>query len=147
MCYIIFMLEPWQFGLIFVAVFLLGGILFFLTGFIHVKKGCVAIIERVGNFVGLYKPGTYYFAPILYRRVGMYHIGEVSERFDVNRDQYKITYEITDVKKYHYVGAHDIEGILNASLKDSKDNLSEVLISRLENVGVRFIKLEKIKSA
>ena len=141
------MLEPWQFGLIFVGVFLLGGLLFFLTGFIRVKKGCVAIIERVGNFVGLYKPGMYYFAPILYRRVGMYRIGEISSTFDINRDQYKITYEIEDVKKYHYVGAHDIEGILTASLKDSKDNLSEALITRCENVGVRFIKLEKIKSA
>lgn len=141
------MLEPWQFGLVFVGVLILGGLLYALTGFIHVKKGCVAIIERVGNFVGLYKPGTYYFAPVLYRRVGMYRIGEISSNFYVNRDEYKITYEITDVKKYHYVGAHDIEGILNASLKDSKDNLSEVLIIRCENIGVRFIKLEKIKSA
>ena len=57
------MLTNWQFALIFVGVALLGGLLFFLTGFIRVYKGRVAIIERVGQFVGLYKPGIYYFAP------------------------------------------------------------------------------------
>ena len=139
------MLTNWQFALIFLGVLLLGGLLFFLTGFIRVYKGRVAIIERVGQFVGLYKPGIYYFAPILYRRVGMYRVGEIKETYLINRVDYQITYEITDVKQYHYVGHHDIEGILRASLMDSRDNLSETLIKRCEEVGVKFITLEKIK--
>jgi regulator of protease activity HflC (stomatin/prohibitin superfamily) len=139
------MLTNWQFGLIFLGVFLLGGLLFFLTGFIRVYKGRVAIIERVGQFVGLYKPGIYYFAPILYRRVGMYRVGEIKEKYLINRVDYQITYEIEDVKQYHYVGHHDIEGILRATLMDSKDNLSEALIKRCKEVGVKFITLEKLK--
>lgn len=139
------MLTNWQFGLIFLGVFLLGGLLFFLTGFIRVYKGRVAIIERVGQFVGLYKPGIYYFAPILYRRVGMYRVGEIKEKYLINRVDYQITYEIEDVKQYHYVGHHDIEGILRATLLDSKDNLSEALIKRYKEVGVKFITLEKLK--
>lgn len=139
------MLTNWQFGLIFLGVFLLGGLLFFLTGFIRVYKGRVAIIERVGQFVGLYKPGIYYFAPILYRRVGMYRVGEIKEKYLINRVDYQITYEIEDVKQYHYVGHHDIEGILRATLMDSKDNLSDALIKRCKEVGVKFMTLEKLK--
>lgn len=139
------MLEWWQFLLIIAGVLLLGGILFFLTGFIHVSKGRVAIIERVGMFVGIYKSGMHYFAPIIYRRVGMYRIGEIKEIYPINRSEYRITYEILDVKKFHYDGHHDVEGILRASLNDSKDNLSEVLTKRFESVGVKFISLERIK--
>ena len=141
------MLTNWQFALIFIGVALLGGLLFFLTGFIRVWKGRVAIIERAGLFVGLYKPGIYYFAPIVYRRVGMYRVGEIKEVYLINRVDYQITYEIVDVKQYHYVGHHDIEGILRASLLDSRDNLSEALQKRCEEVGVKFITLERIKKS
>ncbi len=137
-------IEPWQYALIMLGIVLLSALLFALTGFIIVKKKCVAIIERVGNFVGIYKPGIYYFAPILYRRVGMYKIGEIKQIIDINRIDYKIAYEIVDVKKFHYIGKHDIKGVLVASLNDSKDNLSEVLINRYEQIGVKFITLEKI---
>ena len=75
----------------------------------------------------------------------MYRVGEIKETYLINRVDYRITYEITDVKQYHYVGHHDIEGILRASLMDSRDNLSETLIKRCEEVGVKFITLEKIK--
>ncbi len=141
------MLEPWQFALVFGGILLLGGILYALTGFIKVKKGRIAIIERLGLFVGLYKPGLYYFAPMLYRRVGMYRVGEIKEQYLINRINYQITYEIVDIKQYHYVGKHDIEGVLNVTLKDSKDNLSEVLIRRCALIGVKFIQLEIIKNA
>lgn len=153
LCYILSMqklfegaLTPLQFGLIMIAILALGAILFFLTGFIKVKKGRVAIIERIGNFIGIYKPGIYYFFPLLYRRVGMYKVGEFKEIYEIDRIQYQVTYEIVDIKKYHYVGKHDMYGIIKASLKDSKDNLSEAIIRRSELVGVRFVKLEKLKT-
>ncbi|MCQ2793337.1 MAG: hypothetical protein MJ221_02810 [Bacilli bacterium] len=141
------MLEPWQFALVFLGILLLGGILYALTGFISVKKGRVAIIERVGQFVGLYKPGLYYFAPMLYRRVGMYRVGVIKDQYLINRIDYQLTYEIIDVKIYHYVGKHDIEGILRATLKDSRNDLSNVMNKRCEAIGVKFIQLEIIKNA
>lgn len=147
LCYILSMLEPWQFALVFLGILLLGGILYALTGFISVKKGRVAIIERVGQFVGLYKPGLYYFAPMLYRRVGMYRVGVIKDQYLINRIDYQLTYEIIDVKIYHYVGKHDIEGILRASLKDSRNDLSNVMNKRCEAIGVKFIQLEIIKNA
>jgi hypothetical protein len=139
-------LTPLQFGLIFLGILVLSAILFILTGFIHVKKGRVAIIERVGLFVGIFKPGFYFFAPIVYRRVGMYRVGEIKENYEYKRENYRLSYEIVDVKTYHYIGKHDIEGILMATLKDS-DTLSETLTKRCEKIGVRFIQLEKLKSA
>ena len=147
LCYILSMLEPWQFALVFLGILLLGGILYALTGFISVKKDRVAIIERVGQFVGLYKPGLYYFAPMLYRRVGMYRVGVIKDQYLINRIDYQLTYEIVDVKIYHYVGKHDIEGILRASLKDSRNDLSNVMSKRCEAIGVKFIQLEIIKNA
>lgn len=129
------------------GILLLGGILYALTGFIHVCKGRLAIIERAGQFVGIYKPGWYYFAPVLYRRVGMYRVGEVKERFLIRRVEYQITYEIIDIKQYHYVGKHDIEGVLSATLKDSRNELSDVMTRRCNDIGVRFIQLEVIKNA
>lgn len=133
-----------QFLLILLSIFILGGILFTLTGIIHVKKGRIAIIERIGEFKGIYKAGFYYFAPLLYKRAGMYRLGNIEETYLIDKTNYKITYEITDVKKFHYDGKHDVEGILTASIKNNKDNLSKTLIKRFESVGVRFIKLEKL---
>ncbi|MCR5333249.1 MAG: hypothetical protein K6E11_04465 [Bacilli bacterium] len=135
------------FLIIILGALLLGGILFVLTGFINVRKGRVAIIEKAGEFVGIYREGTYYFAPIVYRRVGMYSMGEISETYLINRIDYKVTYEIIDVMKYHYEGHHDMYGLVKASLVDSKDHLSDALKTRANAIGVRFIKLEKIKSS
>ncbi len=137
-------LETWQFALIMLGIVVLGIILFALTGFIVVKKKCVAIIEKVGNFVGVYKPGLYYFAPLLYRRVGMYRMDEIEKILEVNKQEYKLKYEIEDVKMFHYIGKHDVESILVASLRDDNDNLSETLSKRYKQIGVKFISLEKI---
>ena len=136
--------TPLQFTLIILGVLLLGSILFALTGIIHVKKNRIAIIEKMGEFKGIYKSGFYYFPPLLYRRAGMYRLGIIEEKYLIDRINYKITYEITDVIKFHYQGKHDIEGILTASLKEC--DLSTILTKRFELIGVRFIKLEKIKN-
>lgn len=135
-----------QFIIIIASIFVLGGILFALTGIIYVKKNRVAIIERIGEFKGIYQSGFYYFAPLIYRRAGMYRLGIIEETYNIKRDEYKITYEIIDVKKFHYEGKHDIEGILLASLNKKPTDLSSILIKRYEHIGVKFIKLEKIKN-
>lgn len=136
-------LETWQFALIMLAIVLLGIILFALTGFIVVKRNHVAIIEKMGNFVGIYKPGLYYFAPLLYRRVGMYKIDKIEKIIEIKKEEYKLNYEIEDVKMFHYIGKHDVETILVRTLKET-DNLSETLTKNYKQIGVKFISLEKI---
>lgn len=136
-------LETWQFALIMLAIVLLGIILSALTGFIVVKRNHVAIIEKMGNFVGIYKPGLYYFAPLLYRRVGMYKIDKIEKIIEIKKEEYKLNYEIEDVKMFHYIGKHDVETILVRALKEN-DNLSETLTKNYKQIGVKFISLEKV---
>lgn len=136
-------LSTLTFTIIVVSVILAGIILFILTGIINVKKKHVAIIEKAGNYVGTYKSGAHYFAPIAYRRVGMYPIGEIKLNTTIDRKDYILKYKITNVKMFHYSGHHDVASVLKASLKDSKDNLSEALINRYTKIGIEFISLER----
>lgn len=151
MCYILSMqlivcssyLEPWQFGLIMLIIVLTGLALFFLTGFTYVRKNRIAVIERLGMFTGLYKHGLYYFMPLVYRRVGYYRIDEISEIYKINKEKYRITYEIIDVKKFHYIGNHNVLVILEKNINNS-DNLSASLKENYNQIGVKFIRLERI---
>lgn len=85
----------------------LGIGLFFLTGFIYVKKGWIAVIEKLGLYVGTYTKRFVYFAPLFYRRVGMYPLSPLTKPLIVGKDRFTITYQITDAKTYHYAG-HDL---------------------------------------
>ena len=49
------------FLLVIVSILVVGAILFFLTGFIIVKKNHIAIIEKAGQFEGIYESGCNYF--------------------------------------------------------------------------------------
>ena len=145
MFYVDTFFQGWEI-LVIVLVVVIGGLfLFTLTGFIHVSKGRVGVIERVGNYVGTYKSGLYYFVPVLYRRVGYYKIGETFQKFQIGRKEYIIRYEIENFKTFHYIGKHDVYGIVNASLKEPTDDLSKLLIDRFNLIGVRFISLEVVK--
>lgn len=141
------MLETWQYLLIIIGIILLGGLLFALTGIIKVKKGYKAIIERVNEFYDIKETGFYYFPPLIYRRAGMYKIGEIKRNILVKRDEYQIIYIIEDIKKYHYIGKHDIESIIEKALKEKNIDLSSYITDRCELIGVRFISLSKIKTA
>ena len=137
--------EGWEL-LIIAGITLIGGsILFALTGFIRISKGRVGVIERVGTYIGTYKNGLYYFAPILYRRVGYYRVGEIKQRIQIGRKEYFVKYEIENFKTFHYIGKHDVKGVVNASLNEPTKDLSKLLIERFNIIGARFISLEIIK--
>ena len=138
-------LLPWQFALIALGICLLGVGLFFLTGFIYVKKNHVAIVERTGLYVGIFEKGFHYFTPLMYRRVGMYPKGETEKEIKIDRVKYFLKYEILDVKTFHYVGNHDLETPLKNALIDNKENLKEILIEKYSSIGVKFIGLQKEK--
>lgn len=145
MFYVDDIFPTWLFLIIVASILLVGLILFLCNGFLFIGKGRVGVIERIGNYVGTYKKGLYYFTPLLYRRVGYYKVGETLQRFRLERKQYQIKYEIKNYKTWHYVGHHDVLGIVSASLKEKDADLSKLLIERFSLVGVRFISLEIIK--
>lgn len=134
-----------QFAIIVGGILLLGIILYISTGFIYIGKNRVGIIERVGKYIGTFGPKLHYFAPLLYRRVGYYKVGEISQVLVIDRKKYIVKYEINNFKQFHYVGNHDTLGIVKASLNEKDADLSKLLIERFKLVGARFISLQKVK--
>lgn len=134
-----------QFAIIIASILLLGILLYISTGFIFVNKSRVAIIERMGKYVGTYGPKLYYFAPLIYRRVGYYKVGIISQKIVIDRKKYIVQFEILNFKQFHYVGNHDVTGILKASLNEKNADLSKLLIERFKFCGARFISLQKVK--
>ncbi len=137
--------EPIIITLVVVVILFVSALLFMCTGFIVVSKGRVGVLERMGNYIGTYKSGLYYFTPLLYRRVGYYKTGEIVQRFKIDKDNYLVRYKIENFKTFHYVGVHDVVNPIKTALKFHQEDLSKDLIERFNNIGAKFISLEKIK--
>jgi regulator of protease activity HflC (stomatin/prohibitin superfamily) len=134
-------LETFWFWVILLAIILIGIILFFLTGFIHIHRGYIGIIEEMGVYKGVYQPGYYYFHPLYGRRVGMYksglHINDI-----VFRDQlFRVTYVIDDVKAYHYAG-HNLMLFVDDLLMKNKKNKIDELAESLKKYGIKIENIE-----
>ena len=121
---------------------IIGALLFFLSCFIHVKKGYTAIIEKMEVYYGTYKSGFYLFAPFVYRRVGMYKNEPTEFEVSVCDKIIRIKVQIIDFKEYHY--AHKYYGDLVNDLQNNHyesidqyiNNLQELLIS----IGCSLVK-------
>ena len=134
-----------QFYITILSVFVAGAILFVLTGFINVKKGYVAIIERAGRYIGTYQSGLHYFMPLVDRRVGLYKLGECRRLVEIDRFvTYFLEYEIIDIKAFHYSG-HDLDGLARLALKEAPQDPSLSLKTRCAFIGVRYIGFEENK--
>ncbi len=81
---------------------IVGAILLSLSGIIYVKKGYTAIIEKLGVYYGTYHSGIYYFAPFVYRRVGLYKNSNSEFELIINKTIIRIKISIIDFQKYHY---------------------------------------------
>lgn len=138
-------LKTYWLTLIIVSLLLLSIFMFFVTGFIYISKQRIGVIEKVGNYVGTYKGGLYYFFPLLYRRVGYYKKGVTIQKLRIDEKNYIVKYQIENYKQWHYVGNHDPLGIVKSSLRGNNEDLSKTLIERFNLVGARFISLEVIK--
>lgn len=138
-------IETWIVVVVVVGVLLLGFLLFMATGLIIINKSRVGIIEKMGKYIGTYKPGLYYFLPLLYRRVGYYHQGETIQKLKIDKKNYIVKYEIENFKTFHYLGNHDVYGIVNSALKSNSEDLSKILIEKFNYIGAKFISLEIIK--
>jgi len=128
-----------QFYITIISVLAAGTILFTLTGFINVKKGYVAIIERVGRYIGTYQSGLHFLMPLVDRRVGLYKLGECRRLIEIDRfTTYFLEYEIIDFKTFHYSG-HDLDGLARLALKEAPQDPSLSLKTRCPSIGVRYI--------
>ncbi len=127
-------------------VILLGVAIFLLTGFIHVKKDYIAIIERVDVYVKMTKKRWNYFAPVLYRRAGYYYLGINDREINLpNGTKAKLFYEIKDVLLYHYSG-HNIKAAIDRYyfLNNNRLNI-DILKDALNSIGINFIEIVEIK--
>lgn len=137
------MFDNEVFYLVLGSIVALGIILFALTGFIRVKKGYVAIIEKMGLYVGTFQSGLYYFTPLLARRAGLYKLGEVSRLVEVSRfDSFLLTYEVLNYKQFHYRG-HDLDSLVKLAHKENPLDLESSLEKTCPLLGVKFIKVSK----
>ena len=120
----------------------IGAFLFFLSCFIHVKKGYVAIIERMEIYYGTYKSGFYLFAPFVYRRVGMYNIEPTEFEVKVTDKIIKIKVQIIDVKEYHYARKYfgDVVNELQNEHYNSIEEYIDALQYALVAIGCSLVK-------
>ena len=133
----------WPFFVALVIIVILGVFLFFVTGFIFVKKGKIAVVEKLGGYIGLYTKTTY-FTPLLFRRVGYYVLGPQKITIQLpNGNTASLIYEITNAILFHYHGHNIIQEIKNTY--ELKEDITLQLISlQLERVGVKLINIEQI---
>ncbi|MFA5687416.1 MAG: hypothetical protein WCZ47_04705 [Bacilli bacterium] len=136
------MLSNEHFYIILGCIAFVGVILFILTGFIRVKKGFVAVIEKMGLYTGTYQSGFHYFPPLTSRRVGLYKLGEVKRLVEVDRfKSFFLTYEIMNFKDFHYKG-HDLDSLVKLAYKENPLDLESSLKRTCPLLSVRFIKIE-----
>lgn len=125
--------------------FVLGVCLFFLSGFLHIKKGYCAIIEKVGNFVGVYEEGWHYFFPLFYRRVAMYQKKPYVRQVTVGKFTIELSILVQDPKAYYYSGKNFLD-ILQESAKKDWGNLQdyvEAVQEQLQAIGVCLVRRGK----
>ncbi len=120
------------------AIIAVGIILFVLTGFIGVKKGWIAVIEKMEIFVCTTTKRWTYFTPLLYRRVGMYPLASMTKPVEVNGHKFMVTYRILDVKAYHYSG-HDIQGAVRLAYKGPEVPTQENVKTVIQSIGCECI--------
>lgn len=120
------------------VVIVVGIGLFFLTGFIHVKRGWIAIVEKLGIYVGTYTKPYVYFAPLFYRRVGMYPLSSITKPLLIGKDKFTLTYQIIDAKAYHYAG-HDLNLVANVELKGVEHPSLEQISQVIAKAGCKTI--------
>lgn len=123
----------------------LGIIIFFFAGLFRIKKGYVAIIEKMGEYHKAINEGWHFAFPIVYSRVGLYCIlPQVRRYVTKSGNKLSITYQIEDVKKYHY---NRIE--LEVLMRKVEEENSEIDLAILEKYfneyGLRFINIKKVE--
>ena len=119
----------------------IGSVMFFLAGIYKVKKDKAMVIEKSEQFYGIYKEGLYFFMPVLYKRKGVYTLVPMEKDIHIDglRDMV-ITYQVVDVKKYHYYEG-DVELKIQSTYEKFPNLDEETLRNELENIGIKYISI------
>jgi regulator of protease activity HflC (stomatin/prohibitin superfamily) len=118
-------------------------ILFFVSGIYRVKKGYMMVIEKAEKFYQVCPEGRYYFMPVMYKRKGIYPLEPLEKDLHLkNGNVLLITYQIVDVKKFHY-SSRDIELEVNKAVGENPEMSKEILETTLDNIGVKFLGIRK----
>ena len=125
------------------SVLLLGLLIFFLAGIHHPPKKHAIVIEKVKEFYCVYDKGTHFKMPIVYQRVGTYCIVPQTRTYIANNgNSLDITFQIEDVKKYHYSEIKFDEIMKKIEKENSEINLT-ILTNSFSEYGLKFISIKQ----
>ena len=126
-------------------VLLLGVGIFFLSGVYKVKKNQMMLVEKVEQFYKIVGPGTYFFMPIIYKRKGVYTITPMEKNIHIeNGRNLIITYQVEDVKLYHYT-KESIEEKVNEANNNNSEMSNEILTNTLKEMGLKYLGIREKK--
>ena len=122
---------------------LIGLLLFFLAGLHRVPKNHAIVIERMKEFHCIFDKGVHFKMPIVYQKVGVYCIAPQIRRYTANNgNKLEITYQVIDVKKYHY-NFIKLEDLMARVEKENSEINLTVLTDKFVAYGLKFIGIKK----
>ena len=125
------------------AAIVIGVGIFFLAGLHRAPKNHAIVIEKAGEFYCIYDKGTHFLMPIAYQKVGVYCIVPQTRKYIAqNGNSLDVTYQIVDVKKYHYNFVKVEDLLFRIEKENSEINLT-VLTEKFEAYGLKFINVQK----
>ena len=125
------------------AAILIGVGIFFLAGVHRVPKRHAIVMEKAGEFYCIFDKGTHFLMPIAYQKVGVYCIVPQTRKYIAqNGNSLDITYQVVDVKKYHYNFVKIDDLMRRIERENSEINLT-VLTEKFEAYGLKFINVQK----
>ena len=122
---------------------LLGALIFFLAGLHRVPKNHAIIIEKAKEFYCVYDKGAHFKMPIAYQKVGIYCIVPQVRKYTANNgNNLDVTFQIEDVRKYHYSGMTFVDIMQKIEKENSEINLT-ILTDTFNQYGLKFISINK----
>ena len=122
---------------------LIGSLIFFFAGLYRVPKNHAIVMEKAREFYCIYDSGIHFKMPIAYQRVGTYCIVPQVRRYKaLNGNSLDITFQIEDMKKYHYNFIRFEDLMARIEKENSEINLT-VLTDKFAYYGLKFINIKK----
>ena len=121
----------------------LGAIIFFLAGLYRVPKNHAIVIEKARDFYCVYDSGVHFKMPIAYQRVGVYCIVPQIKKYVANNgNSLDITYQIIDVKLFHYSNI-SFDALMRKIEKENSEINLTILNDYFSKYGLKFINIKK----
>ena len=122
---------------------LIGALIFFLAGLHRVPKKHAIVIEKARAFYFVYDSGVHFKIPIVYQRVGVYCIVPQTKKYVANNgNSLDITYQIEDVKLFHYSNI-SIDSLMKKIEKENSEINLTILNQYFSKYGLKFINIKK----